>query len=200
MYKTLSKKVVEKDPRELWYRLLYFIVAIYPVWFLWRHKTNDHVYHWYASAIQALFVVDFALYHLLYSKNRAYVFYVVRDVVLNFTLATCLSLSLLQIVISHPRPNYLHNQNGILESEEDANILTGWFVLFMALIVWDKLKLHRRNVFQRGANAATVLLTEDYFYIAAAALTILSTIPLILAHCQMFGDGCNDANLNGTVV
>ena len=198
MYSNLSKKLIEKDPREVWYRLLYFVVAIYPVWFLWRPKTNDHVYHWYGSALQVLFVVDFALYHLLHSKNRAYIFYVFRDVILNFTLATCLSLSFLEIVISHPRPNFKDNQNGILESEEDANILTGWFVLFMALIVKDQLKLHRQNDFQRG-KATSVLIIEDYFYIIAAALTILSPIPLILTHCAMIGNGCHDNNVNGTI-
>ena len=199
MYSNLSKKLIEKNPQELWYRLLYFVVAIYPVWFLWRPKTNDHVYHWYATALQVLFVNDFVLHHLLYSENRAYIFYIFRDVILNFTLATCLSLSLLEIVISHPRPNFLHNQNGILESEEDANILTGWFVLFMAIIVRDQLKLHRKNNFRKGkANAQ--LITEDYFYICAATLTILSPIPLIVSHCSFFGNGCHDPNLNATII
>ena len=102
-----ERKKKEKDVRELWYRLLYFVTAIYPVWFLWRHKTNDHVYHWFATAIQVLFIVEFALYYTLYSDSRAYWVYAARDVVLNFTLATCVTIFLLEIVISHPRPNFV---------------------------------------------------------------------------------------------
>ena len=113
IYKMLNS-LVTKDVREIWYKLLYFITAIYPIWFLWRPKTNDHVYHWFATVLMVLYVVDFALYYVLYSELRSYVAYAMRDVVLNFQLATCLSLSLLEIVISHPRPNFQDNQNGIL--------------------------------------------------------------------------------------
>jgi hypothetical protein len=192
---------LDKNPTAIWYRLLYFCTAIYPVWHLWRKVTNDHVNHWYASAIQALFLVDFALYHLLYSnETRSYIFYVMRDVVLTFTLATCVSLGLLQLIISHPRPNYLHNQNGILESHEDANIICGWLSMFMSLLIWDQLKLHRANVFKWGQKVSSYLILEDYFYIGAAVLTLLSPLPLILTHCDNFADGCHDPNVNATVV
>jgi len=189
-----------KDVRELWYRLLYFVTAIYPVWFLWRPKTNDHVYHWFATAIQALFIVEFALYYTLYSKNRAYWVYAARDVVLNFTLATCVTIFLLEIVISHPRPNFEDNQNGILESEEDANIISGWLFAFMALIVKDQIKCHRSNVFKQNDKVDFGLITLDWFSIAALAVAVLSPIALILTHCSNFVDGCHDPNLGATVV
>lgn len=194
-----TKKLVQKNPMEIWYRLGYFCTAIYPVWHLWRKVTNDHVYHWNASAIQALFIVDFVLYHLLYSnQTRSYALYVFRDVLLNFTLATCTAFGLLQIVVSHPRPNYLHNQNGILESQEDANIICGWLLMFMALLVWDQIKLHRDGY--KGDRVSSYLILEDYFYIGAAVLTLLSPIPLLLTHCDNFANGCHDPNLNGTIV
>jgi hypothetical protein len=198
--KQKKEQMVNKDPRELWYRLFYFVVAIYPIWFLWRPKTNDHVYHWFASAIQALYVADFALYYLLYSKQRSYTIYIFRDVVLNFTVATCFTLSLLEIVIAHPRPNFVDNQNGILESEQDANILSGWLIFFMGLLALDQLRLHRQNVFEKGKPPNMKLLREDIYCILAVILTILSPIPLIIENCSNFGSGCHDENLNGTVV
>jgi len=192
----MLNSLVTKDVREIWYKLLYFITAIYPIWFLWRPKTNDHVNHWFATVLMVLYVVDFALYYVLYSELRSYVAYAMRDVVINFQLATCLSLSLLEIVISHPRPNFKDNQNGILESEEDANILSGWLILFMALLSWDQLKLHRRNVFRAGKVNGD-LLVEDWLSIVAVSLVILSPIALILGHCSNFADGCHDENLGG---
>jgi len=192
----MLNSLVTKDVREIWYKLLYFITAIYPIWFLWRPKTNDHVYHWFATTLMVLYVVDFALYYVLYSELRSYVAYAMRDVVLNFQLATCLSLSLLEIVISHPRPNFKDNQNGVLESEEDANILSGWLIMFMALLSWDQLKLHRRNVFRAGKVNGD-LLVEDWLSIVAVSLVILSPIALILSHCSNFADGCHDANPDG---
>jgi hypothetical protein len=187
----------KKDNRELWYRLLYFVIAIYPVWFLWRHKTNDHVYHWFATAIQVLFIVDFSLYYTLYSDCRTYWVYVARDVVLNFTLATCFTIFLLEIVISHPRPNFVNNQNGILESEQDANIISGWLFCFMALIVRDQIKCHRYNVF-KPESVNSDLMFMDWLNIIAVAVVGVSPLLLVLSHCSNFADGCHDPNLGAT--
>lgn len=191
---------IKKNNREILYKLLYFVTAIYPIWFLWRPKTNDHVNQWFASALAGLYIVDTALYYLIHSKRRAYLFYAARDIVLSFTLATCLTLGVLQIVISHPRPNFKDNKNGILESEQDANILSGWLILFMTLIVRDQLKLHRDNVFKTDAKIDSKLFTLDWLNIMSAAFVIIYTIVLIVTHCQNFANGCHDPNLKATKI
>jgi len=178
MNATKKKKSVTSPA--ILYRLLYFSFSIYPIWFLWRKKQNNHVYHWFAVVIQSLYVVDCLLHYLLLGKNtRSYPFYVMRDIVLNFTLATNATLGLLQIVVSHPRANSKDNANGILESEEDGNILCGWLVIFMTLIVRDKIKLHRQNVFKIGETAKFQLAWTDYAYLCSSVVALLSFIPLV---------------------
>jgi len=172
---------IKKDKHENWYRLLYFVTSSYPIYFLWRPKTNDHKKHWLVSALIISYILDYILFSLLYSRYRSYIQYVFRDVLLTFTMATCGFLSMWQTVISHPEDNSDDNQHGLLETEQDGNLLCAWASLFMTLIVWNQIQCHRRRPYVPNQKKFDGFGWSDILSALSVILMGLTVIPGILS-------------------
>lgn len=120
------------------YQGLFFVVAIYPIYFLWRDISNDHDEQWLAGGIIGAYIFDLITYYISpHIKNTfwKHAIYCCRDATLGFQLATCLFASFRQIILSHPQ----------IDTEKDGNIVTGWLLMLMAVTSFNLLKLHQTD-------------------------------------------------------
>ena len=123
------------------YQALFFVLALYPTYFLWRDISNDHDDQWISGGIIGAWVFDLVTYYILKrSQKWKYTIYYFRDAVLGFQLATCLFASFRQIILSYPQ----------LDTEKDGNIVSGWLLMFMAVTSFNLLKLHQSDYSNRN--------------------------------------------------